>query len=327
MAHEVETMAYANETPWHGLGYPVPSDLTPEQMLKAAKLDWTVKKQKVFLEDNTEIPRKFALVRDSDERVIDIVGKDYKVTQNSEVLEFFHKFVTAGDMEMETAGSLQNGNFIWALARVNADFAIGKGSSADEMRSYLLFCNPHIYGYSRVLKFTSVRVVCWNTLNFALGSSLTGKRTRGQSFSIPHSVAFDEQAKVAAETALGLAKRQAKEFEEAARLLSKAKAPKEAVEKYFWNVIGLDPEKAKKRKDGSERVPSMVMRFQEALENAPGADLRSAKGTWWGAVNAVTYSLDHEHGRTRDNGLYYAWFGYTELYKRKAMELALVNAS
>ena len=33
MAHAVETMAYAGEVPWHGLGKQVLPDLTPEQML------------------------------------------------------------------------------------------------------------------------------------------------------------------------------------------------------------------------------------------------------------------------------------------------------
>jgi len=44
MAHLVETMAYAGETPWHGLGVPVLNDLTPDQMLVKAGLDWTVDK-------------------------------------------------------------------------------------------------------------------------------------------------------------------------------------------------------------------------------------------------------------------------------------------
>ncbi len=48
MAHMIEfldgkaSMAYAGETPWHGLGTEVPNDLTPAQMLKAAGLDWKV---------------------------------------------------------------------------------------------------------------------------------------------------------------------------------------------------------------------------------------------------------------------------------------------
>ena len=35
MAAAVETMAYAGEVPWHGLGVQVDSNLTPEEMLNA----------------------------------------------------------------------------------------------------------------------------------------------------------------------------------------------------------------------------------------------------------------------------------------------------
>ena len=34
MAHQVETMAYAGEVPWHGLGVEVSNDLTTNQMMK-----------------------------------------------------------------------------------------------------------------------------------------------------------------------------------------------------------------------------------------------------------------------------------------------------
>jgi hypothetical protein len=67
----------------------------------------------------------------------------------------------------------------------------------------------------------------------------------------------------------------------------------------------------------------MLNKFNEALECAPGQDFKSCKGTLWGALNAVTYVIDHEMGRTRDNGLTYAWFGYTGDIKRKAFEIAL----
>ena len=34
MSHEVETMAYAGQVPWHGIGTKVAADLTPRQILK-----------------------------------------------------------------------------------------------------------------------------------------------------------------------------------------------------------------------------------------------------------------------------------------------------
>jgi hypothetical protein len=51
MSHELEfctdgtaRMVYSGATPWHNLGKEIPADLTPEQVLEEAGLDWTVEK-------------------------------------------------------------------------------------------------------------------------------------------------------------------------------------------------------------------------------------------------------------------------------------------
>ena len=77
MAHMVETMAYSGETPWHGLGKPVPADLSPIQMLEAAGLDWTVDKVPTFAKiDGKQIyTGKDALVRSSDNSILDVVDR------------------------------------------------------------------------------------------------------------------------------------------------------------------------------------------------------------------------------------------------------------
>ena len=48
MSHNVETMAYAGELPWHGLGVPVSNDMSAYEMMEAAQLNWTVKKVPMF---------------------------------------------------------------------------------------------------------------------------------------------------------------------------------------------------------------------------------------------------------------------------------------
>ena len=228
-------------------------------------------------------------------------------------------------MDLETAGSLRNGQFIWALARLHASFTLGKGG--DDVHNYLLLMQPHLYGYARTAKFTSVRVVCKNTLSAALGAGLTGKQTGGNVFTMSNSREFDEVAKEEARVALGLVTEQAQEFEKAAKLLVRRKAKKEMVEKYFQHILDYDPEEAKERKDGTKREPSMLAKFRTAHVEAPGQDLGTAKGTWWGAFNAVTYVIDHEVGRSRDTALTSAWMGENAIVKRRALELALDEAA
>lgn len=324
MTAYIDTMAYTGETPWHGLGRKVEPDLNTNEMLIAAGLDWTVSKRKLLackeMGPNYEVPNFFALTRDSDDRVLSIVGNNYKPVQNTEAMDFFQKFVAAGNMTMETAGSLKNGQFIWGLAKINKSFQINK---EDIVEGHLLLMSPHLFGMSMIFQFTPVRVVCWNTLNMALGSSLKGKPG---SYRVPHSRKFNDSVKKAAELALGLANNQMDEFSEAAKHLSTKRVMENELQSYFYQVASF-PEPNNETANDDHKDPKVIRLFQKALINAPGQQIDTTRGTWWGAVNAVTYVVDHQLGRTRDNGLTSAWFGQAALMKRKALHLALKAAA
>ncbi len=158
----IESIAYSGETPWHGLGKAVPADLSPAQMLEAADLDWTVEKIPTFAKiDGKQIyTGKDALVRSSDNSILDVVSKDWNPLQNHDAFEFFNDFVISGDMAMHTAGSLRDGQIVWALAKVKESFELFGGDTVD---SYLLFTLPHKFGQSIDVRFTPTRVVCNNS--------------------------------------------------------------------------------------------------------------------------------------------------------------------
>jgi len=58
-----------------------------------------------------------------------------------------------------------------------------------------------------------------------------------------------------------------------------------------------------------------------SITNQPGADM--AEGTAWNTYNAVTYYVDHQRGRTSDNGLENAMYGNGVKMKAGALELAV----
>lgn len=319
-------MSYTGQVPWHGLGYAVSADLAPLEFAQTAKLDWTVSKHKLKLDGtNVVVPNKYALVRNTDQKILSFVGSAYKPIQNDIAIDFFTKFVKAGHMTMETAGSLHHGRYVWALARIDKEFNVGKGTGrkSDRVKGYLLLLNPHVFGMSFLMQTTAVRVVCWNTLNFALGKGLKG---HAGAFRMPHSMVFDDTMKERAEVALGLARSQIDQFADAAKLLASKRAQPDDVKLFFNEVLSFDPEKAKVLKDGRIRVPKMLTRFNDALIMAPGMDIPTAEGTWWGAFNAVTAVVDHISGRERDTALASAWVGYTADIKRRAFRLALDKA-
>ena len=340
MAHQVETMAWANDEPWHGLGVEVPATLTPLEMQEAASLDWTVSKRPSYTIDAPEwsedvgliqADKTFHIVRDSDNQILSHCGKDYIPIQNEDVFKFFKRFTEAGHMTMETAGSLKNGGEIWGLAKISEDFEL---VGEDQIKGYLLINQPHIVGRSMIIKLTPIRVVCNNTLTFALGSA-------GASFRIPHVKAFGDEAIRAAEEALGLSGERMAEFKEAATFLTKKKAKHsdflEYVGEVYQPTMIADYRRDQELKAQGKLIgelPPLVENFNkypnlavEALKHAPGASLKSSRGTWWGALNAITYVEDHLHeSEIPGNTLHSAWFGAAANRKSRALDLAVKYA-
>jgi phage/plasmid-like protein (TIGR03299 family) len=316
MAHMVETMAYAGETPWHGLGVAVSNDLTPQQMMQKAGLDWTVEKHDSFafiqVGDDRIPTGQQALVRSSDNKVLTNVGEGWNPVQNEEAFSFFNEFVLAGDMEMHTAGSLKDGKMVWALAKIKDSFDVLQG---DQVDSYLLFSNPHQYGKSIDVRFTPVRVVCNNTLTFSLDQKVVNSVT------MSHRSEFDP-SKV--KEMMGLAHEKFGKFREMSEFLSAKQFSMDSLIQYYNEVF---PRQfiGKKGKGATvqsyEDLTSNAKKAFEVLETQPGAEF--GKGTWWQAFNSVTYLTDHVMGRDTDTRLASAWYGNNQARKIKAAEKAV----
>ena len=336
MAHAVETMAYAGETPWHGLGVQVEDNLTPQEMLVAAGLDWTVSKRHLFTHADPDVNASddligvdgySVLVRDSDNKTFGPCGPRFIPSQNADAFEFFKKFTDAGHMKMETAGALKDGQNVWGLANVSKDFTL---PGDDRVLGYLLVSVSHKWGKSNEIRFTPIRVVCNNTLTMALSD----RSTLG--FRMPHVRALDSEVFVAAEKALGLAGNRMAEFKETAEFLSSKKFDRNSVVNYIADLFQPElitaQEEIEKMSDTRmiatrqsmvddfKRIPSMV---HQAIDEQPGARLKSSNGTWWGAMNAVTFVVDHKWGHDRDASLHNAWFGGRASLKQKAMNKAI----
>ena len=313
MAHNIEIidgkaqMAYAGDTPWHGLGTRVPADLTPEQMLEAAGLDWEVQKIEAFAKvggKNVSVNRS-ALVRSTDNKILDVVSNDWNPVQNQEAFEFFNDFISEGEMEMHTAGSLQAGKIVWALAKVKDSFALFGG---DKVESYLHFSNFHKYGCSTDVRFTPIRVVCNNTLTLSLNTKVE------RMVKISHRREFDgDNVKLM----LGVAAEKLAKYKEMAKFLGSKRYNDENIVEYFKRVFPIAGNGGGVKKELSKNADLAL----SILETQPGANF--AEGTWWQAANAVTYVTDHLAGRSADTRLTSAWYGAHKGLKLKAMEMAV----
>jgi phage/plasmid-like protein (TIGR03299 family) len=315
MSHELEmingvaSMAYSGNVPWHGLGKKVLPDLTPEQMLYEAQLDWSVEKVPAFAVVNGENVSvgKSALVRSSDSKVLDVVGDDWNPVQNAEAFGFFADFVSEGNMEMHTAGSLKGGQMVWALAKVKDESfeLFGK----DRVDSYLLFSNPHQYGKSIGIRFTPTRVVCNNTLTLSLGQDAKNGVT------VSHRTQFNAAA---VKQTMGIASFKMGQYKQQAEFIAGSRFTEDTKIEYLERLFPVLGEA--KRKQRSKAASAVL----DLLDTQPGAEMGA--GTFWQLYNGATYYVDHKMGRTDDNRMSNAWFGSGVKIKTDALILAVEMA-
>ena len=309
---QIETMAYAGQSPWGDIGTQVSNDLSPQQIMEKADLNWSVDKVKTYADYQGEkIPTGLeALVRSSDNKILTQVGKNWEPCQNETAFEFFNEYCLEGGMDIESAGSLKGGKMVWVLAKIKESFDVVKG---DQVDSYLLFSNPHEYGKSIDVRFTPIRVTCMNTLAMAIkGSAVNGMK-------VNHRKAFDPQ--VVKET-MGIAHEKFEQYKEVAKFLSKKRFDAQSLIQYYNEVFP----RTYKGKDevivsAYDDLTTNGQKAFDVLHSQPGANF--AQGSWWQALNSVTYLTDHVMGREADSRMTSSWFGANANRKAVAVSKAI----
>ena len=218
----------------------------------------------------------------------------------------------AGDMEMHTAGSLKEGRNVFALAKVKESFSI---LGDDQIDSYLLFSNPHEYGKSLDVRFTPIRVVCNNTLTFSLQSA------SNNSIKLNHRSKFDADM---VKQQMGLASEKFAVYKDMATHLSSKRFSVDSLINYYNEVFPHTYSKGKEVR-ALEDLTNNAKEAMEVLYTQPGAQY--GEGTWWQALNSVTYLTDHKMGRNAESRMQSAWFGQNCARKVKAVNKAVEYAS
>ena len=158
----------AIEPAWHKLGQILDHVFTAREAIEFGGLDFTVEKQRLLTERWLDVPDYFATVREDNNEVLGMVGKDYTIVQNRDVFSFFDQIVGEGKAIYETAGCLGKGGMIFITAKLPKQIVIGKDGIID---NYLVLCSSHDGSMAITAFFTPVRVVCQNTLNAAFSNN------------------------------------------------------------------------------------------------------------------------------------------------------------
>jgi phage/plasmid-like protein (TIGR03299 family) len=345
MAHELTLrangraeMAYVGDTPWHGLGQALPAGASLDTWLHAAGMDWTIQRSRVryptthlptdptaedcahYVTGLRAIADRHVLLRSDTQAPLGIVSDRYKIVQPREVLEFFRDLTASAGFALETAGTLFGGSRFWALARIMADTAVR--DRRDTVGGFLLLCTSADGSLATEGRFTTVRVVCNNTLGFARAAKCDVR--------VSHKTKFDA-AEVKRE--LGVSPERVRdEFEstmEGFRTMAATPLDWQTAVELFGTLAKPDfaeLDSADKRKVLETR-PVTRMGDLFTRRRMRGADYDGAGQTVWGWLNAVTEYVDHHaQAHSADNRLDSALFGRGDTLKARALDLARAAA-
>lgn len=333
MAHELDmstgraAIAFRGDVPWHGLGETIQPGDSLETIRFKGGLDFDVLKTPVkydraIVDFDGSIKTLLStaesscvLYRSDTGADLSVVTNRYQVVQPRDVIEFYRDLTERHGFELEVVGALKGGRKVWALANTRHATNLRDG---DTVKGYLLLATSYDGTMATQARFTSIRVVCNNTLTIANNEGRAD-------VTVPHSTTFDAN-KVKLELGIGDAWT---EFAERSRDMSQRIVTRDETVRFLLDAyLGLSDDEQikayqtdeKNRKSGEK----LMERLTNALFNSPGAQLASARGTLWGALNAVTFDVDHSlPSRSTDNRLNKAWFGQGEIIKRRAWDRAL----
>jgi phage/plasmid-like protein (TIGR03299 family) len=304
MAHFVDTMAYAGEIPWHGLGkYIGDQNVSADVMRKAAGLDFDVRKLPAFVQtpEGAFVPiadRYGMLATHKREAFSAVVSDRYEVFQTEHMFDFLERLrgAAGGELKFHTAGALKGGSVVWALAQLAGSIDVRRRGGAIDRSAPFLFVSNSFDGSSAIeIAATSVRIVCWNTLSAAVRGSKRGK----DRFSVRHTASAEQQLSEAA-ASLGYASEYFAAYQQTAQELADTPMNREAFTAFAARLLtGIDDERA-----ALEKVSQAKGRSETILNNTADALIGNfvrGRGNHgqdaFDALQAVTEYVDHQRGR------------------------------
>ena len=318
MSANVESMMFAQSggIPWHGEGNPIDDNDCYDipKGITSAGMDWTVGLRDLETVDTREKVSHKACYRQSDNKILGIVGPRFTPVQNIDMFKWFQPFLDSKVASLHTAGSLCGGTKVWVLAKLNLDNqTIVKD---DEVAPFMLLANSHDGSMAVRAGWCPIRIVCTNTL--AMGISHADSKL----IRIRHSAKVLENMEAVREV-MDIAKHDFEATTEQYKFLASKSIHQGDIRKYVKVLLDcenvVDAELPKK----TENILSEIITL---VENGRGQNNPLVKGTFWGLYNGVNEYLNYNKGRNVSNRLDNLWFGQGATLNNKALDLAIKMA-
>ena len=327
MSANVDSMFSVREMPWHREG--VILNEYPGSWAEAripAGLEWDPIRERVYKlvgVDDFGAPRYEAIegwdhiVHSGTGATLCAARDSYELITNTEMGEIVEAVLTQGNIKYETAGSLEGGRKVWALALLDEPIEL-PGDVGTLTLPYLAVTNRHEPGQGCTLRATAVRIVCANTFG---ASELEGNRT-GATFTFRHTKNWRDRIDDAAQAVTG-ARRELAAYRELATELLGVSITEGQRELFVRAFIPTPP-------DGliTERVMNNIEAARTSLRDILASPTTiNVAHTAYGLVQAAGEYLDHARAaRTWETRLNRSILR-PEPLKAKAAKLALAVAN
>ena len=234
-----------------------------------------------------------ALAKDSDGSLLNIVRDTYQVVQNEVLWDIVDALVEQPNVKYETAGVLKGGAVLWVLGYLDEPVTLPGDNSA--VYPYIATSTTHDGSGGVIARATSVRIICWNTLNAAEAES----RRTGREFHFRHTRRVHERIEMAKEVLKGV-REDFTNTMELFRDLIETPVTDGQVEQFLERFVPLPAAEVV-----SDRVKGNVMEARDLIRGIiHGPTQATTSGTAYGLVQAGIEYLDHLRGfRTKETYL------------------------
>lgn len=294
MAANIDTMAYnkVNGVPWHGVGVAVDGLMTADEAIVKGQLGWGVGRDPIYVRDPADPTRTMevegvkAIRRLDNGRVLSVMSNGYRPVPNQGKFDFMDAVVGDGLARYETVMSLDGGKKVALLAKLPGEIRI-EGTD-DVTNKYLLLADSFDGSIAYTGGWTTVRVVCQNTLNAALSGM------KASCFKLRHTVNVMDKVEEA-KRVLGFVSKQMEVFNQEANRLAKTRFSEKQMVQLAAQLFP-----SKEGEEVSARSLTARTKLQELFAASPGSNF--APGTAWQALQAVTDFADHYRSTRKTGG-------------------------
>lgn len=285
---EMAAFASLRQPAWHDLGTVFDKPVSTEEMLKLAHMHgWNLRFENAedwmpgftFVDETLHVVRDNPFIPDQKD-VLGTVGGRYNIFSNEQIFDFADT-LTEGRRRWETAGSIKNGQKVFATLVATDDLVLDPKGSADTIKRYIMLVSSHDGSTTMIVKMVNTRVVCQNTLNVALGEA-------GSEFKIRHTQGMETKIQDARK-ALSLASIYDEVFEKEMQSLFEAEMTMSQFESIVMDIFP-EPEEdvrgSQKKWDGKmDTILNIWQNSTGSVENLPnnaykGLQVLTEHGQW-----------------------------------------------